>query len=64
MFGCTFQEDEVFENLVEYIERREIRPVVSRTYPLKEIAQAQAEFLAKKYPGKLMLIPPTLDGPE
>lgn len=32
-FGCTFQEDVVFENLVDYIERGEIRPLVGRTYP-------------------------------
>lgn len=34
LFGCTFQDDEVFENLVGYIERNEIRPVVSKTYPV------------------------------
>ncbi len=61
MFGCTCQGDEVFENLIGYIEREEIRPVVSRTYPLREIAQAQRDFLAKKYPGKLVLVPPALD---
>lgn len=38
--GCTFQEDVVFENLVTYIERGEIRPVVGKTYPLKDIVQA------------------------
>jgi NADPH:quinone reductase-like Zn-dependent oxidoreductase len=58
VLGCTFQEDEVFENLVGYIERGEVRPVVSRTYPLDEIAQAQEDFLAKKHIGKLVLVPP------
>ncbi len=58
LIGCTFQEDVVFENLVGYIERGEIRPVVAKTYALKEIAQAQAAFLAKKFTGKLVLIPP------
>lgn len=57
-YGCTFQEDEVFENLVSYIERGEIRPLVSKTFPLEEIALAQEEFLAKKFTGKLVLIPP------
>ena len=33
VFGCTFQEAEVFENLIEYVERGEVRPFVSRTYP-------------------------------
>ncbi len=57
-FGCTFQDDVVFTNLIAYIERDEIRPVVARTYPLKNIVQAQTDFLAKTYTGKLVLIPP------
>ena len=31
-FGCTFQDDAVFENLVAYIERGEIRPLVAKTF--------------------------------
>lgn len=58
LFGCTFQEDTVFENLVTYIEAGEIRPVVARTYPLRDIVRAQQDFLAKKHTGKLVLIPP------
>ncbi|MEH6579559.1 MAG: alcohol dehydrogenase family protein [Amphritea sp.] len=57
-FGCTFQEDVVFENLVRYIEAGEIRPVVAKTYPLKDIVQAQEAFLAKRFTGKLVLMPP------
>lgn len=58
LYGCTFQEDEVFQNLVRYIEAGEIRPVVAKTYPLAEIAQAQRDFLSKTHTGKLVLIPP------
>ena len=43
---------------MSYIERDEIRPVVAKTYPLKEIARAQADFLAKRFTGKLVLVPP------
>jgi NADPH:quinone reductase-like Zn-dependent oxidoreductase len=57
-FGCTFQDDPVFENLVSYIERDEIRPIVARTYPLKDTAKAQEDFLSKQFTGKLVLIPP------
>src|SRR5262249_41675282 len=56
--GCTFQEDEVFENLISYIEGNEIRPVVAKTYLLKDIVRAQEDFLAKRFTGKLVLIPP------
>ena len=57
-FGCTYQDDAVFENLVGYIERGEIRPLVARTYPLRDIAEAQGDFLAKRFTGKLVLVPP------
>ena len=58
LHGCTFQEDEVFANLIRYVEAGEIRPVVARTYPLADIAEAQRDFLSKKHTGKLVLIPP------
>jgi len=58
LIGCTFQEDVVFSNLVGYIERNEIRPLVAATFPLDEIKLAQQQFLAKKFVGKLVLIPP------
>ena len=57
-FGCTFQPKEVFLNLIRYIENNEIRPLVSKTYPLSEIIIAQKEFLSKKNFGNLVLIPP------
>ena len=58
LVGCTFQDDIVFENLVGYIERGEIRPVVAETFELKNIAEAQEIFLEKGFTGKLVLIPP------
>ncbi|MDE0705983.1 MAG: alcohol dehydrogenase family protein [Rhodospirillaceae bacterium] len=58
LLGCTFQEDAVFENLVAYIEHGEIRPLVAKTFPLRDIRRAQEEFLAKTFVGKLVLIPP------
>jgi NADPH:quinone reductase-like Zn-dependent oxidoreductase len=58
LIGCTFQDDIVFENLVGYIEAGEIKPLVAQTFPLKEIGTAQEQFLAKKFTGKLVLVPP------
>lgn len=57
LIGCTFQEDIVFENLVKYIEQGEIYPLVAKTYPLVNIVEAQSDFLAKKFVGKLVLVP-------
>jgi NADPH:quinone reductase-like Zn-dependent oxidoreductase len=57
LLGCTMFEPGVFANLVRYIERREIKPVVWKTFPLRDIVQAQQEFLGKAFTGKIVLIP-------
>ena len=56
LIGCTSQDEIVFENLIGYVERGEIVPVVARTYPLREIVRAQQDFLAKSFTGKLVLV--------
>ena len=58
LFGCTFQPKEVFRNLIKYIEDNKIKPLLAKSYPLKEIKQAQLDFLSKKFTGKLVLVPP------
>lgn len=58
LMGCTFQVSHVFENLIDYIEKNEIKPLVAKNYPLKDIVRAQKDFLAKKHVGKLVLVPP------
>ena len=50
--GSTYQDPEVFPNLVGYIERGEIRPVVAATYPLADIVEAQHAFLEKSSSGR------------
>lgn len=57
LLGCTILEPGIFANLVGYIERGEIRPVLWNIYPLREIVRAQQEFLAKTFTGKIVLIP-------
>ena len=59
LLGATYQEPAVFDDLVGYIERGEIRPLVHATHPLRDIAVVQADFLAKGFVGKLVLVPPT-----
>ena len=57
LYGCTILEPQVFPNLVGYIERGEIRPVVAATWPLTHIVEAQRAFLTKQHVGKIVLIP-------
>lgn len=59
LIGCTAWDEPVFPNLVSYIESGEIRPLLARTYPLSEIAEAQRAFLRKEHVGNFVLIPPS-----
>jgi NADPH:quinone reductase-like Zn-dependent oxidoreductase len=58
LIGCTAWDPGVFRNLVSYVERGEIRPLVAATWPLDQIAAAQEAFLDKAHVGKIVLIPP------
>ncbi|MGF1731590.1 alcohol dehydrogenase family protein [Photobacterium kasasachensis] len=57
-FGCTYQPRSVFENLIRYIEQGELKPLIAKQYLLQDIAIAQQDFMAKKFVGKLVLLPP------
>ncbi|WP_370231562.1 alcohol dehydrogenase family protein [Cognatishimia sp.] len=58
LIGSTAWDAPVFPNLVGYIERGEIRPLLAKTFALKDIATAQEEFLKKQHLGNFVLIPP------
>jgi len=60
LLGSTHQPIVDFENLIRYIEDGEIVPIVSKTYPLDKIVDAQQDFLDKRFVGKLVLVPPGL----
>ena len=61
LIGCTAWDEPVFPNLVSYIERGEIKPLIAQVFPLQEIVNAQKAFLEKKHVGKFVLVP---DSPE
>jgi NADPH:quinone reductase-like Zn-dependent oxidoreductase len=58
LIGCTSWDEPVFPNLVGYIERGEIKPLLAKTFDLKDIALAQQEFLKKEHFGNFVLLPP------
>ena len=57
LIGCTAWDEAVFGQLISYIEKNEIRPLVADIYPLEQIADAQARFLEKSHIGNFVLIP-------
>jgi len=57
LIGCTAWDKPVFPNLIGYIERGEIVPLVAKTFALEDIVSAQQEFLQKAHFGNFVLLP-------
>lgn len=57
LIGCTAWDEPVFPDLIGYIERGEIRPLVAGSFALHDIAQAQRVFLERSHVGNLVLVP-------
>lgn len=53
--GATVLPPAVFENLVGYIERGEVKPIVAATFPLERMAEAQAAFAKKEHVGTIVI---------
>ena len=41
LFGCTYQEPKIVENLVRYLREGRLKPRIGKVFPLKEIGNAQ-----------------------
>lgn len=57
MTGSTVVAPNIFSDLVGYIERGDVRPVLAATYPLKDLHAAQTAFIEKKHTGNIVVIP-------
>ena len=57
LIGCTAWDEPVFPNLINYIEKGEIRPLLAGTYPLEQIVEAQKAFMKKEHVGNIVLLP-------
>ena len=55
LFGATVFEPQVFADLVGYVDRGEVRPVVGATYPLEQIHEAQTAFERKDHVGAIVI---------
>lgn len=55
--GSTVIDREVMPNLIRYIEAGEIKPALAATYPLADLREAQAAFIAKKHTGNIVVCP-------
>jgi len=55
--GSTVLPPHVFKDLVGYIERAEIKPMLAATYPLRDFHAAQAAFVQKRHTGNIVVLP-------
>lgn len=55
--GATVVPPGPFADLVSYIERGEIRPLLAETYPLADLHKAQEAFIAKRHVGNIVVVP-------
>ena len=55
--GCTVTTPNVFPDLVGYIERGEIRPMLAAAYPLEDFHAAQTAFIEKRHVGNIVVVP-------
>ena len=56
--GATIVPPGMFADLVGYIERGEIRPLLAGTWPLERLHEAQEAFLQKQHVGNFVIVPP------
>jgi NADPH:quinone reductase-like Zn-dependent oxidoreductase len=57
MSGATRLEQEIFPNLVRYIEQGLLKPLVAKVFHLSEIKEAQQFFQSKSFFGKVVITP-------
>ena len=53
--GATVVPPDLFKDLVGYIERDEIRPILAETYPLDQLHAAQRAFIDKQHIGNIVV---------
>ncbi len=56
LIGSTVTPPEVFPDVISYIEKAEIRPLLAKTFPLKQLPEAQQMFAAKKHIGNIAVV--------
>ena len=55
--GSTVIDQDVMPRLIGYIEAGSVRPVLAASYPLAELREAQAAFIAKAHTGNIVVCP-------
>ena len=55
--GATLGTRPEAQQIVAHVALGRLKPLLARAYPLEELAQAQMDFKAKNFFGKLVIVP-------
>ena len=56
LYGSTVNDRSVFPNLVGYIEKGRIKPLLAKTFPLAQLREAQEAFMSKAHVGNIAVV--------
>lgn len=57
LHGSTVIPPQILDDLIGYIERGEVKPLLAATYPLSDFHAAQTAFIEKKHVGNFVVVP-------
>lgn len=57
MYGITCPTEETFARLVSLVNDQRLTPVLEQTYPLEQLADAQATMVKREHVGKFVIVP-------
>lgn len=57
LFGITCPTPETFRSVIEHVTAGRLKPLIEKTYQLKDLPLAQAELVKRNHVGKLVVVP-------
>uniref|UniRef100_UPI003F493F2D alcohol dehydrogenase family protein n=1 Tax=Ensifer adhaerens TaxID=106592 RepID=UPI003F493F2D len=57
MFGITCPTPETFKSVISHVASGRLKPLIEKTFPLKDLALAQTELVKRNHVGKLVVVP-------
>jgi NADPH:quinone reductase-like Zn-dependent oxidoreductase len=55
--GSTVTSPQTLANVADYIQQGKLKPALAAVYPLQDLREAQAAFIAKKHTGNIVVVP-------
>jgi NADPH:quinone reductase-like Zn-dependent oxidoreductase len=57
LFGITCPTPETFKSVIDHVASGRLKPLIEKTFPLKDLALAQTELVKRSHVGKFVVVP-------